>query len=82
MRFVQKVHCFVCFGLTVRGFFFCSSFFSTFGGNNVACAVGLAVLQVMREENVLENARVMGAYFKKGLEELKEVKKRKILAIC
>jgi 4-aminobutyrate aminotransferase-like enzyme len=49
-----------------------TSFFSTFGGNNVSCAVGLAVLQVMREENLRENAKTMGALFKKGLEELKD----------
>ncbi len=49
-----------------------TTFFSTFGGNNVSCAVGLAVLQVMREENLRENARVMGALFKSGLQELKE----------
>jgi 4-aminobutyrate aminotransferase-like enzyme len=54
-----------------------SSFFSTFGGNNVACAVGMAVLQVMREEQLLDNARQMGAVFKRGLEELKEVLKKK-----
>ena len=35
---------------------------STFGGNPVACAAGLATLDVMKEENVLENAAKVGAY--------------------
>ena len=31
-------------------------FFSTFGGNNVACAAGIAVLDVIRDEDLVENA--------------------------
>ncbi|MCA3559727.1 MAG: aminotransferase class III-fold pyridoxal phosphate-dependent enzyme [Aestuariivirga sp.] len=42
-------------------------FFSTFGGNNVAGAAGMAVLDVIRDENLLENARDTGAYFRRGL---------------
>jgi len=34
---------------------------TTFGGNPIACAAALAVLDVIREENLLENCRVMGA---------------------
>ena len=45
-------------------------FFSTFGGNPVACAVGLAVLDVMRDENLREHARTVGDYLKRGLDEL------------
>jgi 4-aminobutyrate aminotransferase-like enzyme/Ser/Thr protein kinase RdoA (MazF antagonist) len=37
-------------------------FFSTFGGNPVACAAGLAVLKVLEEEGLQENARVVGEY--------------------
>jgi 4-aminobutyrate aminotransferase-like enzyme len=47
-------------------------FFSTFGGNNVSCAAGIAVLDVIREENLLENCRSTGAYFKARLQELKD----------
>ncbi len=35
-------------------------FFSTFGGNTVSCAVGLAVLDVMRDEHLQEHARRVG----------------------
>jgi 4-aminobutyrate aminotransferase-like enzyme len=42
-------------------------FFSTFGGNNVSCAAGMAVLDVLERERLQENARVVGAHFKQGL---------------
>ena len=35
-------------------------FFSTFGGNPVACAAGLAVLDVLTEENLQQNAQNVG----------------------
>ena len=35
-------------------------FFSTFGGNPVSCAAGLAVLDVLEEENLQDNARRLG----------------------
>jgi 4-aminobutyrate aminotransferase-like enzyme/Ser/Thr protein kinase RdoA (MazF antagonist) len=47
-------------------------FFSTFGGNPVACAVGLAVLEVLDEERLQENALRVGTYLKKGLGRLQE----------
>jgi 4-aminobutyrate aminotransferase-like enzyme len=36
-------------------------FFSTFGGNTVSCAIGLAVLDVMEDERLMERARIVGA---------------------
>lgn len=48
------------------------NFFSTFGGNNVACAAGLAVLEVIEREGLQENARKVGAHFKQGLRKLGE----------
>jgi 4-aminobutyrate aminotransferase-like enzyme/aminoglycoside phosphotransferase (APT) family kinase protein len=45
-------------------------FFSTFGGNNVACAAGLAVLDVIRDEKLTENARDVGAYLRERLGQL------------
>lgn len=42
-------------------------FFSTFGGNPVACACGLAVLDVVRDEGLAENARHVGKYLRDQL---------------
>lgn len=46
-------------------------YFNTFGGNPVSCAVGLAVLDVIRDEELQENALEAGAYLKEKLIELK-----------
>lgn len=35
-------------------------YFSTFGGNTVSCAIGLAVLDVLRDEGLQEHARRVG----------------------
>lgn len=43
---------------------------TTFGGNPISCAAALATLQVIREENLLENARVQGTYMLEQLREL------------
>ncbi len=45
-------------------------FFSTFGGNPVSCAVGLAVLDVVKEEALQENALGVGKYWIAALEDL------------
>jgi 4-aminobutyrate aminotransferase len=45
---------------------------STFGGNPLSCVAAAAVLEVIREENLLENANKQGAYALKRLEEMKE----------
>ena len=45
-------------------------FFSTFGGNPVSCAVGMAVLDVIEEENLQENALNVGTYLLEALREL------------
>lgn len=36
---------------------------TTFGGNHLACAAAIVVLDVMREESLVENAGEMGSYF-------------------
>ena len=46
--------------------------FSTFGGNPVSCAVGLAVINVIEEDDLKTNARVVGDYLKTRLLELQE----------
>ena len=47
-------------------------YFSTFGGNPVSCACGLAVLDVIEEEALQERSRVLGHRFLEGLESLKK----------
>ena len=48
---------------------------TTFGGNHLACAAALAVLDVFEEENLVENARVVGDYL---IEKLKELESEKV----
>jgi 4-aminobutyrate aminotransferase-like enzyme len=45
-------------------------YFNTFGGNPVSCAAGLAVLQVIERDNLIENARQVGAYLMREVERL------------
>ncbi|WP_246022475.1 aspartate aminotransferase family protein [Pararhodobacter zhoushanensis] len=45
-------------------------YFNTFGGNPVSCAAAMATLQVLKDENLQENARDVGAYAREGLREL------------
>lgn len=44
---------------------------STFGGNPLACAVAMASLNVIRDENLIENAARMGELFRSRLTGLK-----------
>jgi len=55
---------------------------TTFGGNHLACAAGLAVLEVLEEENLLENAAVVGNYLMEQLnnfEGVREVRGRGLM---
>jgi 4-aminobutyrate aminotransferase-like enzyme/Ser/Thr protein kinase RdoA (MazF antagonist) len=45
-------------------------FFTTFGGNPVACAAGLAVLDVLRDENLQHNALTVGSAWLRELQSL------------
>lgn len=49
-----------------------TGFFSTFGGNPVACAAALAVLQIIEEQDVIANAAATGGYLMDGLRSLME----------
>lgn len=47
---------------------------TTFGGNHLACAASIAVLDVMKDENLLENAQQMGEYIENEIKELPHIK--------
>ena len=47
---------------------------TTFGGNHLACAAAIAVLDVMDEENLIENAAEVGEYLIGELRKIPEVK--------
>jgi LysW-gamma-L-lysine/LysW-L-ornithine aminotransferase len=45
---------------------------STFGGNPLSCAAGIATLQALTQDGLIENSEKMGNLFREGLEKLKE----------
>ncbi|MGG7665865.1 ornithine--oxo-acid transaminase [Dyadobacter sp. BHUBP1] len=45
---------------------------STYGGNPLACAVTIAALRVVQDENLAENAEQMGRIFRKRMQELQK----------
>ncbi len=47
-------------------------YFNTFGGNPVSCAIALEVLQTIDDQNLQQNARIVGEYFKKQLMSLQQ----------
>jgi 4-aminobutyrate aminotransferase-like enzyme len=47
-------------------------YFNTFAGNPVSCAMGLAVLDVIEQEHLQENAAKVGDFLLAGLNKLKE----------
>jgi acetylornithine/N-succinyldiaminopimelate aminotransferase len=51
---------------------------STFGGNQLACAASLAVLDVMKQENLMANAQQVGEYL---IAQLKEIKDKRITGV-
>jgi acetylornithine aminotransferase len=50
---------------------------TTFGGNHLACAASLAVLDLLKKENLQEKAKEMEAYFREKAAEIPEIKKVK-----
>lgn len=47
---------------------------TTFGGNHLACAAATAVLEIIEDENLIENAARIGEYFRQELSSDKAVK--------
>jgi 4-aminobutyrate aminotransferase-like enzyme len=47
-----------------------SRYFNTFAGNPVAAAAGMAVLEAIEEQKLIDNSRVVGAHVRRGLERL------------
>ncbi|WP_242084319.1 aminotransferase class III-fold pyridoxal phosphate-dependent enzyme [Aestuariivivens sediminis] len=45
-------------------------YFNTFGGNPVSCAIGAEVLRIVKQENLQENARLIGQFLKSELKTL------------
>ena len=47
---------------------------TTFGGNHLACAAAIAVLDVMKQDNLVENAAKVGAYLMEELNKFPQIK--------
>ena len=47
---------------------------TTFGGNHLACAASLAVLEVIEQEKLMQNATEIGQYLKDELQKIPELK--------
>ncbi len=47
---------------------------TTFGGNHLACAAALAVLEIIEQDNLLKNAETIGSYLIEELKKIEEVK--------
>lgn len=47
---------------------------TTFGGSHLACSAGIAVLDVMKEENLIENSAEIGNYIISQLKTFKDIK--------
>ncbi|MDH5828213.1 aspartate aminotransferase family protein [Sphingobacterium faecium] len=46
---------------------------TTFGGNHLACAAAVSVLEVIKQENLIQNAAVVGSYLIEELKKFDEV---------
>ncbi len=50
---------------------------TTFGGNHLACAAGIAVLEVIKKENLMENAAELSEYILQKAKQIPQIKKIK-----
>ena len=61
-----------CTQEVAKGFANGLEFFNTFGGNPVSCSIGKAVLDVIEEEQLQKNAKLVGNFLKNELLKLQE----------
>ncbi|MGV3508945.1 MAG: aspartate aminotransferase family protein [Sphingobacteriaceae bacterium] len=47
---------------------------TTFGGNHLACAAGLAVLEIMEHDNLMQNAKEVGSYLINELKKFSQIR--------
>lgn len=47
---------------------------TTFGGNHLACVAGLAVVEIMEQEQLMDNAKNVGAFLKAELQQIPQIK--------
>lgn len=47
---------------------------TTFGGNHLACAAGIAVLEVIKNENLIENSEKIGSYIESKIRDFNHIK--------
>lgn len=50
---------------------------TTFGGNHLACAAAISVLEIIEKENLIENAVEVSEYFKEQIKSIPQIKKLK-----
>ena len=49
---------------------------TTFGGNHLACTAAIAVLDIMKEEDLIQNAAQVGEFLMSELKKFKGIKRR------
>ena len=47
---------------------------TTFGGNHLACAAGIAVVEVIKNENLIENSEKIGSYIESKIRDFNHIK--------
>jgi len=47
-------------------------YFSTFGGNPVSCAIGMSVFEIIKNEQLVSSAKMVGKHLSKSLQELQQ----------
>ncbi len=50
---------------------------TTFGGNHLACAAAISVLEIIEKENLIANAKSIGTYFEEQIKTISQVKLHK-----